>query len=87
MAANTRKRPGETGYDDRRKDSDRRGKHPCHGPAGKISRAWTTAPDDATPDVVQAVGFRAWRDDRDPAEVWNDVLSSEPGRRQEGDHD
>lgn len=49
---------------------------PKRGLAGKTHAAKTHAPEGATDREVLTVGFRAWRDGRDAADVWEEIADA-----------
>jgi len=50
------------------------------GLPGKLRLARQAAPEHTDDDVAVAVGRRAWREDRDPADIWREI--DESGRRE-----
>jgi len=56
------------------------------GPPGKLRRARNTAPESASDELAQAVGMRAWRSDRDPADIWRELDESAPKEASGANH-
>lgn len=73
-------RPDSKGHTNDEKTTDRRGKHPSDGLAGKIQATQSAAPEDATWREVLRVAWKSFEDDLDPSEVWagrrNEKLST-----------
>lgn len=50
-----------------------KGEHPKVGLPGKLHAARTAAPEGADDRLIRAVAFDAYQEDRDPADVWQEV--------------
>jgi hypothetical protein len=74
MSSETGNRPLSKAGANAEKTTENRG-GATRGPAGAIRRTRNTAPDAASPDLVQAVALRAYHDDADPAEIWATIQS------------
>lgn len=66
-----RTRPDRRTSGEEEKNTDR-GKHPSCGFPGKLTRARSTAPEEASDDEINAVALTAHTQGRDPADVWNE---------------
>jgi|GEM_PF-6976663 len=49
---------------------------PKRGLSGKVSAAQTHAPESATDREILTVGWRAWDEERDVADVWREVVDA-----------
>lgn len=68
---NRPERPDETTEE---KAIGARGDHAKRGPAKRIQQAVRSAPDGVSQQLIEAVAFRAIREDVHPADIWLEII-------------
>lgn len=74
MHESTERRPEGANDTEEDNGSGGWGTHAKRGFPGKLQVARSSAPADADEELIQAVAFRAHADNRDPVEIWDELL-------------